>query len=173
MKCSPGFLLAPLAAAAAALGGCAQDGPFPSLAIRPAERQYAEEARREPTPPVPLPDDPAIAERVASLAAEARRGEGEFSEAYGAAASLAARAGAAGSDSWSEAQQALSRAAAARGRTTAALADLDAFAVEQAGTGKLSASDLARLRSATAEVQALADSQAERVDRLEASLSRG
>src|SRR5947208_16850674 len=98
MRRSSAFLLLPLATAIAALGGCAQDGPFPSLAVRPAERQYAEEARREPTAPVPLPDDPAVAERVAALAAEARRGEGEFNEAYGAAAALAARAGAAGSD---------------------------------------------------------------------------
>jgi hypothetical protein len=173
MRRVPARLLLPLAAAAAALAGCAQDGPFPSLAVRPAERQYAEEARREPTAPAALPDDPAVAERVAALAAEARRGESEFDEAYRAAAALAARAGAAGSDIWSEAQQALSRAAAARGRTTAALADLDAFALDQAGTGKLGDSDLARLGAATAEIQALADSQAERVNRLEASLSRG
>jgi len=172
MRRSPGFLLLPLAAAAA-LAGCAQDGPFPSLAVRPAERQYAEEARREPTAPAALPDDSAVAARAVALATEARLGEDEFNQAYGAAAALAARAGAAGSDSWSEAQQALSRAAAARGRTTAALVEMDAFAVEQAGTGKLSGSDLARLRAATAQVQALADSQAERVDRLEASLSRG
>src|SRR5438132_799312 len=137
MRRSPGFLLLPLGAAAA-LVGCAQDGPFPSLAVRPAERQYAEEARREPTAPAALPDDPAVAARAAALAAEARLGEDEFNEAYRAAAALAARAGAAGSDSWSEAQQALSRAAAARGRTTAALVEMDAFAVEQAGTGKLS-----------------------------------
>jgi hypothetical protein len=159
--------------AAAVLAGCAQEGSFPSLAQRPAELQYAAEAAREPAAPAPLPDDPAVEQRVAALLAEARAGDAEFAQAYGAAAAAAARAGAPESDAWSEAQQALSRATTARARTTRALADLDQFAVERAATGTLSAADSERLQAATADIQALSDSQAERVGRLEASLSRG
>jgi hypothetical protein len=162
------LLLAPLAW----LPGCAEDGSYPSLAQRPAERQYAEEKARLPAPPAPLPDDPAVAERIAGLAADARRGESEFEAAYAAAAAAAARAGAPGSDGWAEAQQKLSRAAAAQARTTGALAELDRFALDRAGAGTLSAADTERLRAATAEIRALADGQSERVNRLEASLRR-
>jgi hypothetical protein len=152
------------------LAGCAEDGPFPSLAQRPAERQYAEEKARLPAPPAPLPDDPAVAERIAGLAGEARRGESEFEAAYAAAAAAAAQAGAPGSDGWAEAQQKVSRAAAAQGRTAGALAELDRFALDRAGAGTLSAADAERLRAATEELRALADGQSERVNRLEATL---
>src|SRR5688500_6763904 len=78
----------------------------------------------------------------------------------------ASRAGAAGSDSWSEAQQALSRLETARARTTAALADLDRLAVERASAGTLGEADAQRMRAATAEIQGLADSQADRLQPL-------
>jgi hypothetical protein len=160
------LFLAPLAW----LAGCAQDGPFPSLAQRPAEREYAQELARVPAPPAALPDDPAVAERIGGFAADARRGASEFETAYATAAAAAARAGAPGSDGWAEAQQAVSRAAAAQATTTRALAELDRFALDRAGADALSAADAERLRAATAELQALADGQAERVNRLEASL---
>jgi hypothetical protein len=160
------LFLAPLAW----LGGCAEDGPFPSLAQRPAEREYARELTTVPAAPAPLPDDPAVAERVAGFAADARRGASEFEAAYAAAAAAAARAGGPGSDSWAEAQQAVSRAAAAQATTTRALADLDRFALDRAHDTALSAADSERLRAATTELQALVDGQAERVNRLETSL---
>jgi hypothetical protein len=156
----------PLLAAA----GCAAPGPYPSLAPRPAEKAYADDAdERQPTA---QPDDPALAAGIDRLAAAATAGAAAFDSALPAAAAAAAAAGATGSDSWVEAQQAVSRLEAARAQTTAALADLDALAVERAKAGTLGPGDGERLRSAIAESQALADAQADRVARLEARLSR-
>jgi hypothetical protein len=163
----PAFaILLPLLVAA----GCAAPGPYPSLAPRPAEKAYADDA--EERKPTPQPDDPALAREVDRLVAEARAGSAEFDSALPAAQAAASRAGASGSDAWIEAQQALSRLETARARTTAALADLDRLAVERAGAGTLGESDAQRLSSATAEIQALADSQADRLQRLGENLIR-
>ena len=152
------------------LAGCAAPGPYPSLAPRPAEKAYAEDS--EERKPTPQPDDPALALEIDRLVAEAKAGADEFDSALPAAETAAGRSGPAGSDSWIEAQQALSRLESARARTTAALADLDRLAVERAAAGTLGEADAQRLRVATAEIQALADSQADRLQRLGASLIR-
>jgi len=159
-------ILIPLALAA----GCAAPGPYPSLAPRPAEKAYADDA--EERKPTPQPDDPALAGEIDRLLAAGKAGAAEFDSALPAAQSAASRAGAAGSDAWIEAQQALSRLEAARARTTAAVADLDRLAVERAGAGRLGSGDSERLRAATAELQALTDSQADRLQRLGESLIR-
>lgn len=159
-------ILVPLLAAA----GCAAPGPYPSLAPRPAEKAYAEDA--EERRPTPQPDDPALAREIDRLVGEAKAGSAEFDSALPATEAAASRAGPSGSDAWIEAQQALSRLEAARARTTAALADLDRLAVERASAGTLGESDAQRLRAATAEIQGLADSQADRLQRLGASLLR-
>ena len=153
-----------------AAGACAEPGPYPSLAPRPAEKAYADDAdERQPTP---QPDDPALAAEIDRLAAEARAGSADFDAALPAAPAAAAAAGGTGSDSWIEAQQALSRLESARARTTAALADLDRLAVERSSAGTLGDGDRERLRAAVAEIQGSADSQAERLRRLGESLSR-
>ena len=163
---APLAILVPLLVAA----GCAAPGPYPSLAPRPAEKAYAEDAdERKPTP---QPDDPALAAEIDRLAAEARAGAADFDAALPAAQAAAAAAGGAGSDSWIEAQQALSRLESARARTTAALADLDRLAVERSSAGTLGEGDRERLRTATAEIQAGADAQADRLRRLGESLIR-
>ena len=159
-------MLVPLLVAA----GCAAPGPYPSLAPRPAEKAYAEDA--DERKPIPQPDDPALAAEIDRLAAAARSGAADFDAALPAAQAAAGAAGGAGSDSWVEAQQALSRLEAARARTTAALADLDRLQVERVGAGTLGDGDRERLRAATAEIQALADSQADRLRRLGESLIR-
>ena len=159
-------ILVPLAAAA----GCAAPGPYPSLAPRPAEKAYADDS--EERKPTAQPDDPALAAGIDRLLAEAKAGAAEFDSALPGAQAAASRSGAAGSDSWIEAQQALSRLEAARARTTAALADLDRLAVERAGAGTLGESDAQRLSAATAEIQRLADSQADRLQALGESLIR-
>jgi hypothetical protein len=163
---APLAILVPLLAAAA----CAAPGPYPSLAPRPAEKAYADEAdERRPTP---QPDDPALASQIDRLAGEAKAGAEAFDAALPASEAAVAAAGAAGGDGWIEAQQAISRLEAARARTTAALADLDKLAVERNSAGTLGPGDRERLRSALAEIQALADAQAERLARLEGRLSR-
>ena len=163
---APFAILVPLLAAA----GCAAPGPYPSLAPRPAEKAYAEDAdERRPTP---QPDDPALVGEIDRLAAEARAGAADFDSAFPAAQAAAGAAGTSGSDSWIEAQQALSRLESARARTTAALADLDRLAVERGSAGTLGEGDGARLRAAVAEIQALADAQADRLRRLGESLIR-
>lgn len=161
----PFAFLAAFGCLGAGLAGCAAPGPYPSLAPRPIEKALGEPG----VPPVvpPLPDNPAVASRVASLVGEAKAGESEFRAALPAASAAVRRAGAVGSDSWIEAQQAVSRAETAESRTTRALADLDRFAVDEANARALSASDLARLQAATAEVQRLAESQQAEIVRLQ------
>ncbi|HEV2747767.1 MAG TPA: hypothetical protein VGW34_10780, partial [Allosphingosinicella sp.] len=98
--------------AAAWLAGCAAEGPFPSLAPRAVEQEPAAEP---PAPAAALtPSDPATAARIAELARAARDGHGRFEAALAAARPATARAGATGSESWIEAQLAVSRAQAAR-----------------------------------------------------------
>jgi hypothetical protein len=149
--------------------GCADEGPYPSLAPRPAERDLADADALPPAPP--LPDDPRVAEQVRALVGEARRGQAEFEAALPTASAAAARAGASGSDSWVEAQQALSRVEAARTTTVRALAELDRLTFAEAEKRALSAADLDRLTAATAAVQSIADRQHETLARLQASLS--
>jgi len=163
---APLAVVVPLVLAA----GCAAPGPYPSLAPRPAEKAYAEDA--EERRPTPQPDDPALAGEIDRLLADAKAGAAQFDSALPAAQRKAGSAGASGSDSWIEAQQALSRLESARARTTAALADLDRLSVERSGAGTLGDGDRERLRRATEEIQALADSQADRLQRLGESLLR-
>jgi hypothetical protein len=162
----PLAVLIPLVLAA----GCAEPGPYPSLAPRPAEKAYAEDA--EERKPTPQPDDPALAGAIDRLLDAARAGAAQFDAALPAARTAAAAAGGTGSDSWLEAQQALSRLEAARARTTAAVADLDRLAVERTSAGTLGEGDSERLRRATEEMQAISASQADRLQRLGESLIR-
>jgi hypothetical protein len=162
--------LAPCLLACALATGCAAPGPFPSLEPREVERIYAEGDPERP-PPV-IADDPAIAARVAALVAEGRGADGAFDRAIAAARPLVGRAGAAGSEGWIAAQQAISRAEAARAPTVRALADLDGFAVAEAQRRALSPGDIERLTAGTAALQALAAAQQEQLARLQESLRR-
>jgi hypothetical protein len=160
-------------AAAVLAGGCAsQDGDFPSLAQRPAEREYAAEQMAPPKVRPPLPDDPAVAVRSDAFVAAARENEGAFARAYETAAAAAARAGAAGSDSWVIAQEAVSRAVAAQAPVTRLVGELADYQAARGRQTPISPGDIARLQATNAEVQRIVDSQAERLRRLEASLSR-
>ena len=121
------FLVLPLALAA-----CVSEGPYPSLAPRPGEGNIslAEPER----PDVAVASDPALRGRIAELRAQADAGQRAFDVAYGPAASAIGRAGPSESESWIEAQQALSRLEAARGPTTSALVALDALSTERSQT---------------------------------------
>jgi hypothetical protein len=142
----------------------------PSLAPRAAEAI-------DPRVPIPNeviagPADPALAARIAGLIAEIRAGDAAFQAASGQAERLAAAAGPAQSESWIEAQQALSALVAARAPVTRAMADLDALAATRVvvGGGVLPG-DLAAIQAATSEAGAISQRHAELIDRLEARLA--
>lgn len=155
------------AALAVLLAGCAAQGSFPSLAPRAVER-IDEEA-----PVTVQPNVPANAEltaRVAELLAEARRGEAAFEAALPATVRAVSASGAAGSEPWIEAQQALSRLEAARGPTEEALAQLDRLRSERARQPTDEA-DFASLLAAIETVESLAQGQRARLETLRARLS--
>ena len=156
------------AAAALLLAGCVAEGPFPSLQPRPEERLDAEEPERQPEQ---VPDDPAVRARTAELIAQARAGDRDFESAYPPAAAAAAAAGPPESDGWVAAQEAISRAEAARAATMRALGDLDSLAIERAAV-PTSDSDLAAIAAAVAEVERIAAAQQRRMDRLRGSIRR-
>lgn len=150
-------------AAAASLAGCVSQGPFPSLAPRPAELEdWSEEPVR--TAPV-VADDAALTTRILGLLAEARAGWRDFEADLGAAERAAAQAGAQGSDSWIAAQEALSRLEAARSRTDQAIEELHQLRRTRADAPS-SPADLAALDAAIAEAEAIAARQQQRIDRL-------
>ena len=145
---------------------CAPDASFPSLEPRPGERLSNDEPVRQT---VPVPPDPALSAQAAELVAAARRGQAEFEAALAEARAKVARAGAAGSDSWIEAQQAISRLEAARASTSRALADLDKLSIERANRPTNSA-EFQDLLRAVELAQSLALAQHAEIDRLRASL---
>ena len=150
------------------LAGCIAPGPYPSLAMRPDENEPMTEPVR--TPPV-VAADPALARRLAALVAAARQGDARFDEAYGPTERLARAAGATGSDSWVEAQQALSRLEASRGGTTDAAAEIDQLGRVRSDQ-PTSADDQAAIRRALDEANMIAAAQLVRIRHLQALLDR-
>lgn len=145
--------------------GCATGGSFPSLAPRAVEQLSFEEPVKV-DPPVAV--DPALRGRFAGLLAEARRGDGAFEAEFARALPRVRGAGAPGSDSWVQAQEAISRVEAARTVTTAALADYDRLLSEQSATPVNDAvwDDILAMRAAA---EALVADQTRRLDGLKAS----
>lgn len=155
----PGFAVV----LAASLAGCVSQGPFPSLAPRPAER---EDWTEEPVHEAPaVADDAALRTRLGALLAEAREGARAFAADLPAAERATANPGAEGSDSWIEAQQAISRLEAARGRTTGAATELHQLRLARTAQAS-SAADLAAIDAAIAEVEAIAERQQQQMDRI-------
>ena len=160
-------LLFALSAAALALAGCVASDGFPSLAPRPAERIASVQ---EPVhPAVEVPSDPALRARIAELERQAAEGNRAFEAALGATEAAVGAAGKHGSDSWVEAEQALSRLEATRAPTTRALAELDRLAIERAEVAT-NAEDFAAINAALASVDQVTARQQQRWDRLRARL---
>jgi hypothetical protein len=158
-----GRFLALAALLAAGLAGCVSQGPFPSLAPRPAEQ---EDWTEEPVHAAPVvADDATLRPRIASLVAEAREGERAFAADLPAARRATALPGPEGSDSWIEAQQAISRLQAARGRTDDAAAELHQMRLARSGQ-PTSAADLAALDAAIEQVGTIAERQQREMDRI-------
>jgi hypothetical protein len=153
------------------LAGCAAGGSYPSLLPRAAETGDTAPAP-PPAPPVAA-SDPAIAARLTQLVEQSRQGQQQFETALGAADAQVARAGAAGSESWIAAQQAVSRLESARTPTVNALAELDAMAKTRAEAGIATAqADLGAIGSAEEQVRALAEAQEREISRLGSALSQ-
>jgi len=161
-RLAPSLLLA-----ASMLAGCASRGEFPSLAMRPAEFDSSIEAPERA--PVDVPADAALSGQVSALVAEAEAGGREFAAAYGPAETAVARAGARESDKWVEAEVAVSRLEAARGRAAAALAELQQLAARRADQATSEADDAA-LQAAIDRLSRQASEDQERLNRLKARL---
>jgi hypothetical protein len=148
---------------AACLAGCASRGNYPSLAPRPAER---EDWTEEPVHAAPaVTNDAALRTRIAALLAEAREGARAFEADRPAAERAAAHSGAEGSDGWIEAQQAISRLQASRGKTDDAVTELHQLRVARSGQ-PTSTADLAALDAAIEEAGAIAERQQRQMDRV-------
>jgi hypothetical protein len=142
------------------------------------ESSLAPRAAEALDPRVPIPGDivagpadPALAARISELLAEVRSGDAAFQAAAVDVERLAGAAGPPQSESWIEAQQALSALVAARGPVAKATADLDGLAAARlAASGGILPGDLAALEAATAEAGAIGERQAAAIDRLQARL---
>jgi hypothetical protein len=119
------------------LAGCAtaDDGEYPSLAIRDAERVSG--TLQPPAPYVPPPTPPAVADRLQQLSGEVASAHRAFSAEAPRVRSVvqAARGSGPGSESWSVAQVALAGLESARSKAMIALADLDRLYVNAATQG--------------------------------------
>jgi hypothetical protein len=156
--------------AVTALGACASPGgPYPSLQPRATEAI-------DPRVPVERPMNdrpatPALAAKLAELVSQARGGDAAFDPAAAQAERLAAAAGAAPSEGWIAAQEALTAAIAAREPTAHALGDIDGLAATMLQTqGGIAPNDFAAIESAAADVAALDRRQNERIDALKKRL---
>lgn len=116
------------------LGGCARDHdttPYPSLAVRPVEKQgFAEPAAK----PVVLRADPALDAQVAEMTRRLTALEEEFAKAHDQARADAvkARGAAVGSEAWLTAQTELATLDEIRARTSSLLTEIDDRAIQRA-----------------------------------------
>ena len=155
------------------LAGCStpRTAPEPSLAPRAAEAI---------DPRVPIPDkvpsgplDPALAQRIGALIAEARGGAAEFSAREAEAARLASVAGPASSESWVAAEQALSRLVEQFGVTTRAAADIAALASSRLESNRwIRPADREAIADAQASIAAISEPQAAAIARIREQLAR-
>ena len=159
------FLVLPLV-----LTACLDRGQYPSLKPRAYET-----ADRGPVPPPP-PAPPARAEivsRAAALVGQANAGQRAFVAELGRVRPVVARAGAADSETWIGAQEAVSGLDASRVATVTALAELDALTtsgVDAAGL-RYGDNDFSVLRAAAVTVYELAQAQGREIAGLAGSLA--
>ena len=150
--------------------GCSSPGgPYPSLQPRAAERI-------DPRVPIekPMnnrPPNAAMTAQLQALVEEARGGEPAFDSAAGEAERLAASAGARESESWIQAQEALTAAVAARKPVATALGDIDEMGARALQTqGGIAPNDLAAIDRAAREVAAIDQKEAETVKAIQSRL---
>ena len=153
------------------LSACASSNAPPSLLPRAAEGI-------DPRIPVvklmnDRPTDPSLARRLTELVDQARSSDGAFRPAAAEAQRLAEVAGAPQSESWIAAEEALTRAIAARDVTARALGDIDALgAIRLQTNAGLAPNDLEAIKSAGAEVGAIDERQARSIKAIQTRLGR-
>ena len=152
------------------LAACSSPGgPYPSLQPRAAERI-------DPRVPVqrPMNDRPtsaALEARLSSLVGQAQSASGAFDAAASQAEQLAASAGAAQSEGWVAAEEALSAAVAARKPVAEALAEIDSIGADALQTqGGIAPNDLAAIQDAAGRVGDLDRRQAARIKAIQQHL---
>ena len=146
------------------VAGCsAPGGPFPSLQPRPAE---AIDPRVEVDRPMNArPVDAGLAARLNGLVAQARSGDAAFAPLIANAERLAGSAGAAHSEGWIAAEEALTAAIAARGPVARALGDIDGLGGDRLqAQGGMAPSDFAAIEAAAREIGALDQREQDRID---------
>jgi Meckel syndrome type 1 protein len=116
-------------------------------------------------------NDPQLAARISELAERARAGGRAFAALLPDAQGSVARAGAAGSEPWVQAQQLVSRLEGARSPTADALAELEALAIARSEDAGTSQEDRERVLAAVQEIRALAQAQRAELERLSGQLS--
>ncbi|MDE1467870.1 hypothetical protein OOZ52_09025 [Aurantiacibacter sp. D1-12] len=161
----------PCFALAIPLAACASPAAeYPSLAMRDGERIVGEMETAPAAPYIAPSPPPATVEEAVALAAQARGVHGEFTAAEpGVRARIgAARGTFVGSETWSDAQVALTILESHHGRLTVMLADIDALYVDTSSEGQAVAL-LAEERDAVA---AMASAQAETIASLLAAIPR-
>ena len=145
---------------------------YPSLRPRPFEAAGPPGLPVPPPPPAP-PVSAEIMSRVAGLVRRAEDGQSAFARALPAARAAVGRAGAANSEGWIAAQEAVSGLDAAREPTASAMAELDALnasGVDAAGL-RFGDNDFAAIRAAGERVYAFLEGQQRALDGLSASLA--
>lgn len=146
--------------------GCADQGEFPSLARRPAEKA----GLALPPPPPAVPADTELAKRIDFATAKARDGVKAFDLSRDAAKAAVARAGASGSESWIAAQLAVTRLETTLDPARRALSDLDGE--RQGVTARGSTADATALETAISEVETIDRHQTEETRKLIEALNR-
>lgn len=155
-----------------ALSACSiPDAHAPSLAPRPAEQ--IDPRVPVPEPSLPANPDPALAARLDDLVSRAIAGDSDFQAAAAEASRLADSAGPAQSESWILAQQALSKAEAARAPVTYAVAEIDSIGEKKvASNGGIGAANLKAMEQASAKVAEIDVREAGTIDSIQRRLKR-
>ncbi|HEX6661617.1 MAG TPA: hypothetical protein VF067_07095 [Sphingomicrobium sp.] len=152
------------------LSACASGNAPPSLLPRAAEAIDPRIAIVRPMNDRPA--DTGLAGRLSELVNEARSSDAAFQPAVAEAQRLAETAGAAQTESWIVAEQALTRAIATRDRTVHALSDIDAIGGSRLqANGGLAPNDLEAIKRAGAEVGAIDERQAQTIKAIQNRLA--
>ena len=155
---------------ALAAAGCAHgDSAYPSLATRPIEARGFPAI--EPDPVKPAAVDPSVAAQVTTLEQGSIAADREFNAALPQAQRQVARAGAAGTENWVVAQQALSALGSIRARGRSDLSALDQLQHDLLASGdgaKIAAAP--EVAAAAARIAAREATQSDALSTLEAKL---